>query len=155
MCGLVHAKFLVMLIAIVESNFETTRINFSLFLCKLVKVGKILLFLNCTMWYDYTSWILLYMTFGIGVFFNVSHICCVLHMGKCYNWSNFYLPWWFSWSWICCWLRTPQRLHLFNEGMCNLECWKEKNPLPIWCWQKVGSNMGRFSTKFTYHNHLC
>jgi hypothetical protein len=49
MCGLVHEKFLVVLIAIVESNFETTRIDFSLFLCKVVKVGKSLWFLSCTM----------------------------------------------------------------------------------------------------------
>jgi hypothetical protein len=48
----------------------------------------------------------------------------------CYNWSIFCLLWWFSWSWICCWFRTPQRLNL-NEGMCTLECWKEKKSLAI------------------------
>ncbi len=41
MCGLVQAKFLIVLIAIVESNFEITRINFSLFLCQMLKWGKL------------------------------------------------------------------------------------------------------------------
>ncbi len=106
-------------------KFWNNKNQLYLFLCKLVKVGKSLWFLSCTMWSDYTSWILLHMACGIGVVFNISHIWCVLYTGKCYNWNIFCLLWWFSWSWICCWFRTPQRLNLI-EGMCNLECWKGK-----------------------------
>jgi hypothetical protein len=86
---------LAFLLVVGESYFESPKVHFSLFLHKLVKVGKSLWSLNKLLTAPcgviIVSWIFFYTPNVVGCFFNVFRTCCVLQTGRNCSWGVFRL----------------------------------------------------------------
>jgi hypothetical protein len=109
--------------------FESPKVHFSLFLRKLVKVGKSLWSLNKLLCVPYgviiMSWTLFYTPNGVGWFFNVS-CTCVLQTGRSCSWGVFGLFRLMNFMILNMLVENPLRSWTLNEGLCNLKCWKKK-----------------------------